>query len=88
MFRARKEKQQNQLFEHASITTCTLFTLSSSCSTALLPIMEKKMIPEYSADLGSWLGNVYKIRTINYEEHRHPSISSSCIYSTTTYSVK
>lgn len=43
-----------------------------------------EVVPEYSADIGSRLGNVYKIRTINYEEHRHPSIPSSCIYSTTT----
>lgn len=46
------------------------------------------MISEDSADLGSWLGNVYKIRTINYKEHRHPSIPSSCTYSTITYTVK
>jgi len=62
MFGARKRKQQKQSFEHASITTCTLCALSVSVilSGCLLPAVKIEMISEDCADLGSWLGNVYK----------------------------
>jgi hypothetical protein len=68
MFGARKRKQQKQSFEHASSTTCNLYAIYVSTillGWLVLPAVKTEVIPEDSADLGSWLGNVYKIRTIN-----------------------